>query len=67
MGIYLNMQQFLFEADSGDLTKYLEQEVLRELGKGFADIAFLPLPHTGRPALLVELKYDKIVKQPYSR
>lgn len=48
MGVYLNMQQFLFEADSGDLTKYLEQEVLRELGKGFADIAFLPLPHTGR-------------------
>ncbi len=28
-------------------------------GKGFADIVFLPLPHTGKPALVVELKYDK--------
>ncbi len=35
--------------------------LIRELpaGKGFADIVFLPLPHTGRPALVVELKYDK--------
>lgn len=23
------------------------------------DVAFLPLPHTGKPAMLVELKYDK--------
>ncbi len=28
-------------------------------GKGFADIVFLPLPHTGKPAIIVELKYDK--------
>lgn len=28
-------------------------------GKGFADIVFLPLPHTDKPALIVELKYDK--------
>lgn len=35
--------------------------LIRELpsGKGFADIVFLPLPHTSRPALVVELKYDK--------
>ncbi len=38
-----------------------DYKLIRELpaGKGFADIAFLPLPHTNRPALLVELKYDK--------
>lgn len=28
-------------------------------GKGFADIVFLPLPHACKPALVVELKYDK--------
>ena len=28
-------------------------------GKGFADIVFLPLPHTDKPALIIELKYDK--------
>lgn len=28
-------------------------------GKGFADIVFLPLPHTDKPALVVELKYDR--------
>ena len=35
--------------------------VIRELpsGKGFADIAFVPKPYTDKPALLVELKYDK--------
>ena len=26
--------------------------------KGFADIVFLPLPHTDKPAIIVELKYD---------
>ena len=26
-------------------------------GKGFADIVFLPLPHTNKPALVIELKY----------
>ena len=36
---------------------------IRELpsGKGFADVVFLPLPNTNRPALVVELKYDKSV------
>lgn len=35
--------------------------VIREFssGKGFADIVFLPLPHTDKPALVVELKYDQ--------
>ncbi len=28
-------------------------------GKGFADIVFLPLPHTDKPAIIVELKYGK--------
>lgn len=36
--------------------------LIRELptGKGFTDIVFLPLPHTDKPALVVELKYNKI-------
>ena len=35
--------------------------MIRELpsGKGFADIVFLPLPHTDKPAIVVEQKYDK--------
>ena len=35
--------------------------LIRELptGQGFADIVFLPLPSSGKPALVVELKYDK--------
>lgn len=35
--------------------------LIRELpaGRGFADIVFLPLPQSGKPALVVELKYDK--------
>ena len=28
-------------------------------GRGFADVVFLPLFHTDKPALVVELKYDK--------
>lgn len=41
-----------------------DYKIIREFptGKGFADIVFLPLPHTGRPALVVELKYDKTVE-----
>ena len=27
-------------------------------GKGFADMAFIPRKHTGKPAMLVELKWD---------
>ena len=35
--------------------------MIRELpaGRGFADVVFLPLPGTGKPAIVVELKYDK--------
>ncbi len=35
--------------------------LIRELpsGHGFADIVFLPLPSVKKPALIVELKYDK--------
>lgn len=38
-----------------------DYRIIRELpsGRGFADIVFLPLPHTDKPALVVELKYDK--------
>lgn len=38
-----------------------EYRLIRELpmGRGFADIIFLPLPGAGKPALVVELKYDK--------
>lgn len=38
-----------------------DYRLIREFpsGKGFADILFLPLPHTGRPALVVELKYGR--------
>ena len=38
-----------------------DYKLVRELpaGKGFADVVFLPLPHTDKPALVVELKYDE--------
>ena len=38
-----------------------DYKLIREMptGRGFADIVFLPLPNTGKPALVVELKYDK--------
>ena len=38
-----------------------DYKLLRELpaGKGFANIVFLPLPHTAKPATIVELKSDK--------
>lgn len=38
-----------------------DYKLIRELpsGKGFADIVFLPLPHTNKPALVVELKYNR--------
>ena len=37
-----------------------DYRIIRELptGHGFADIVFLPLPHTTTPALVIELKYD---------
>lgn len=41
-----------------------DYKLIREFpaGKGFADIVFLPLPHTDKPALVVELKYGKPVR-----
>lgn len=41
-----------------------DYRIIREFptGRGFADIVFLPLPHTGRPAVVVELKYDKTAR-----
>lgn len=40
-----------------------DYKMIREFpaGKGYADIIFLPLPHTGKPALVVELKYNTYV------
>ncbi len=40
-----------------------DYRLIREFpaGKGFADIVFLPLPHTGKPAMVVELKYGVTV------
>lgn len=37
--------------------------MVRELpiGRGYADVVFLPLPHTCKPAIVVELKYEKTV------
>ena len=36
--IYLNMQQFLIEADSNELMKYLEQELLEEIFEEYGAI-----------------------------
>ncbi|MCM1099174.1 MAG: AAA family ATPase, partial [Ruminococcus flavefaciens] len=36
--IFLNMQQFLIEADSGRVTEYLEQEALEELREEYGEI-----------------------------
>ena len=38
-----------------------DYKLIRELptGHGFADIVFLPLPTSKKPALVIELKYDK--------
>lgn len=38
-----------------------DYRIIREMptGRGFADIIFLPLPSSSKPALVVELKYDK--------
>lgn len=38
-----------------------DYRLIREFptGRGFADIVFLPLPSVGKPALVVELKYDR--------
>lgn len=41
-----------------------DYKLIREMpsGRGFADIIFLPLPHAGKPAMVVELKYGKTAK-----
>ena len=41
-----------------------DYKLIRELptGRGFADIIFLPLPHTNKPAIVVESKYAKPVR-----
>ncbi len=38
-----------------------DYKIIRELptGRGFADVVFLPLPKTGKPALIIELKVNK--------
>ena len=38
-----------------------DYKIFHELptGKGFADMVFIPLPGSSRPAIVVELKYDK--------
>ena len=38
-----------------------DYKIIREMpaGRGFADLVFLPLPHTDKPAFVVELKYNK--------
>lgn len=51
--IYLNMQQFLIEADSGKVTEYLEQEVLRELRKEYGK--YLSRQDMGLAAALREI------------
>lgn len=40
-----------------------DYRLIREMpaGKGYADVVFLPLPLVDKPALVVELKYDKTV------
>ena len=38
-----------------------DYRLIRELpsGRGFADVVFLPLSQVNKPALVIELKYDK--------
>ncbi len=38
-----------------------DYKMIRELptGRGFADVVFLPLPASGKPAIVAELKYDQ--------
>ncbi|MDE5698413.1 MAG: ATP-binding protein [Lachnospiraceae bacterium] len=40
-----------------------DYRMIRELptGRGYADVVFLPLPHTNKPVLVIELKYDRSV------
>lgn len=38
-----------------------EYTIIQEMpsGKGYADIVFIPIPHSDKPAMIVELKYNK--------
>lgn len=38
-----------------------DYKITREFpaGYGFADVVFWPLPHTGKPAMAIELRYNK--------
>ena len=36
-------------------------------GRGFADVVFLPLPSCIKPAVIVELKYDRAVRSAISQ
>ncbi|MCC8044823.1 MAG: ATP-binding protein [Clostridiales bacterium] len=42
-------------------TAQRDYTIIRELpsGKGFADLAFIPAGNTDKPAMIIELKYDK--------
>ena len=41
-----------------------DYKLIREMpaGHGFADLIFFPLPHTDKPAMVMELKYGKSAK-----
>lgn len=45
-------------------TAQSDYEIIRELptGDGFADLAFVPRRHSDKPAMIVELKYNKSVQ-----
>lgn len=60
--IFLNMQQFLIEADSEQITDYLEREVLRELREEYGQIINrqnIKLASALREILLVLIGYDR--------
>ena len=72
--IYLNMQQFLIEADVGNVTHYLEQEVLRELRKVYGryldreDIRFAAalreiFVETGRQFIFLIDEWDCVMRE----
>lgn len=46
-----------------------DYKIVREMpaGRGFADVVFLPLPSCIKPAVIVELKYDRSVRSAISQ
>ena len=46
-----------------------DYKIVREMpaGRGFADVVFLPLPSCIKPAVIVELKYDRAVRSAISQ